>query len=103
MTYIHIHRRGSLSQFFFQSCPGLSIIQPLFFLYLSAQQAQYLKPKSSQLAALLRASKWQRAVTDTALPVISPAGLPRLSYDGQADPAASDTHSERDVNTARPT
>lgn len=46
---------------------------------------------SSQLAALLHASKWQQAVTDTALPVISPVGVLWLSYDAQADLAGSDT------------
>lgn len=50
--------------------------------------------------ALLHASKWQGTVTDTALPVISPVGLLRLLYDGQADLAASNT--ERDVNTEDP-
>lgn len=100
MTYIHIHPARLFVPLFIQSCPGFSIIQTLFFHYLPAQQAQYLKPKSSQLAALLRASKWQQTVIDTALPVISPVGLLRLLYDGQADLAGSDT--QKDVNTEDP-
>lgn len=48
----------------------------------------------------MHASKWQQTVIDTALPVISPVGLPRLLYDGQADPAGSDT--ERNVTTEEP-
>lgn len=82
--------RGSLSGSFYYS---VSI-----FPHLSTQQTRYLKPRSSQLAAPLLASMWQQTVTDTALPVISPVGLPKLLYDGQADLAGSDT--ERSVNTA---
>lgn len=58
----------------------------------------YLKPKSSQLDALLRASKWQKTVIDTVLPVISPVGLLRLLYDGQADLAGT----ERGINKEDP-
>lgn len=89
---------GSLSQFSFSLVQAFLLFR--LFHYLSTQQAPYLKPKSSQLAALLQASKWQQTVIDTALPVISPVGLPRLLYDGQADLAGSDT--ERDVNTEDP-
>ena len=83
MTYIHIRLARLFVPVFIQPGPGLSIIHTVFFHYLSAQQAQYLKPKSSLLAALLRASKWQQTVIDTAFPVISPVGLLRLLYDGQ--------------------
>lgn len=60
--------------------------------------SMYLKPKSSQLDTLLRASKWQETVIDTALPVISPVGLLRPLYDGQADLAGT----ERDINKEDP-
>lgn len=89
--YNHIHPTRLFCPSFYSGLSRSFHYSNNIFHYLSTQQAQYLKPKSSQLAALLRASKWQQTVTDTALPVISPVRLLRLLCDGQADLAVGDT------------
>lgn len=94
VNYIHICPTWLFVPVFIQSCPGPSIIHILFFELPVNPMSLYLKPKSSQLDALLRASKWQKTVIDTALPVISPVGLLRLLYDGQADLAGTERHQQ---------